>query len=105
MAIEKRYTKDPEDELDYGWYWKQKWLPVDDYITASVWAVAFADSEEQLGVDDLTIDSSGFDVETGTTYVWLSQGVLNRKYIVTNTVSTFANRKKEKSFLLQIVSN
>jgi hypothetical protein len=78
------FIKDPSAKKDYMLDWAA-WLG-DDTITTSTWTVPTG----------ITKDS---DTKTATTTtVWLSGGVLNAEYIITNLIETVGGRKEPRSF-------
>jgi hypothetical protein len=84
------YKKDPDAVLDYKVDWTA-WLPAGDTITAATFT---ADSV------DLTIDSSSHTSATAT--VWLSGGVLDAKYSITNHITTTEGREDDRTFSVTI---
>jgi len=107
MAIDRRWTKDPNALLDYTILWASEPVYVDevefvrndggildtgwlqgDTIVASTWF-------STAGVD---LESSSFT----TTYasVWISGGVARRKYTVTNRIETALGRIDDRSFII-----
>lgn len=82
-------TKDPTEVLDYGIDYTALFNEVTpaDSISLSAWAVS--------PTGELLIDSSGTNGNIAE--VWLSGGVLNRKYDVTNTVTTTNGRVFERT--------
>lgn len=91
-----RYTKDPQDKLDYGHRW-QKWLRQDngtvDVIVSSTWSRSGPDTA-------LTIVDNYFDAQV--TGVWLSGGTLNADYRVTNHIVTAAGREADRTMTVHI---
>lgn len=84
------YIKDPDAVKDYGWDWGTHFLGADT-IASSTWSVDSA---------DLTIVTDSND--STTTTVWLSGGVLNASYTVTNEIVTAGGRTDDRSFLIRI---
>jgi hypothetical protein len=86
MAI---YLKDPEAVLDYGIDWED-WLGTNETITASTWEV-------QAGIDK---DSDSFD--NTATVIWLKNGTVGEDYVVTNHITTSANREDDRSMIIKV---
>jgi hypothetical protein len=83
-------NKDPEEVLDYTLDWFKR-LGTSDVITSSVWAV------DGTG---LIIDSDTFS--TTQTTLWLSAGVLDASYLLTNHIVTEGGREMEQSVKIRI---
>ena len=79
--------------LDYGFKWST-WLGTDT-IATSVWAI---DPSGELIVDSDQI------ANLNATAVWISGGILNKSYMVTNTVTTTGGRTASRSFKVNIVA-
>lgn len=79
-----RITKDPDAVLDYSIDWAT-WLD-GDTISTSDWFVVGS---------GLTVDSDSNSSTAAT--VWLSGGVLGRRYVVTNRITTAAGRIDDRS--------
>lgn len=80
-------TKDPDAHLDYGFDWAD-WLD-GDTISSSSWIIEGPD-------EVLTQDNPGHD--DTTTSVWLAGGTLDEDYILTNRVTSAANRVDDRSY-------
>lgn len=92
--IEKAAT----ETLNYGFDWAD---PKDDWlgsatITSSTWAIATSPIAPGL-------QKSGTSFVLGKTSLWLSQGVIGRKYLVTNEVVTSDGRTGSRTFEIRIV--
>lgn len=97
----KRYSKDPDDVLDYHNVFSDPSGLNDgssdddgflqgDTIATSTWIVP----------DGITKDS---EVNTTTTTtVWLSGGTIRKSYTVTNRIVTAAGRTKDKSIIIVV---
>lgn len=83
VHAEVTLLKHPGALLDYCIDWTP-WLG-EDTLASSVW-------EAPAG---LVVEVSTND--TKTTTVWLSGGLANTKYLVTNTITTAAGRQETKS--------
>lgn len=86
------YYKGPTGVLDYTNDWTAELAS--DTIATSTWALG-------AGEQDLTIDSES-ETTTATT-VWLSGGVRNREYEVTNTITTAGNRTHQRTSFIHVV--
>ena len=87
--------KDPSAVLDYALDWYRGgngWLAAGDSITTSTWTVS--DSALVIDSDSIT--------DGHTTVVWLSGGVVDTNYTVTNQVTTAAGRTDERSFTVKV---
>lgn len=93
----KRYKKDPNDRLDYGFEW-HKWMPDGDSIFQSEWTISGPDSA-------LTMASPFIDAEDQKTGVYLMGGTLKGKYTLTNKMTTTLGRIKERSKLIIIADS
>jgi len=84
-------SKSPDEVLDYT----LNWAPIlgSDTITASSWALS---SGEITKTNDTKTAS--------TTTLWLSAGVANQSYSVTNTITTAAGRTFVQAVTITIVS-
>lgn len=88
----KRYIQDPADVLDYALDWSD-WLDDGETIASSTWAVTPA---------GLTTSLTSI-VNNGTAaVVWLSGGVADRMYTVTNHITTTDSRTVERSIAVTI---
>lgn len=82
------FIKDPEAELDYTIDWSE-WLDTDT-IASSSWDVPTG----LTATDD--------DSTSTTATVWLSEGVDNHNYTITNTIVTAGGRTDSRSFEIKI---
>ena len=85
----KIFEKDPDAKLDYGLDWSA-WLD-GDTITASTWTV---------DPSGLTLSQGAYDATTAA--IWAEDGVVGRKYNLTNHITTAAGRQTERTFSLLI---
>jgi len=90
----KRYKKDPNDRLDYGFEW-HKWMPDGDIIAQSEWTVSGPDNT-------VTLSAAFIDVPEHKTGVYVAGGTLKSRYILTNKMTTSGGRIKELSKLIVI---
>ena len=91
-------NKDTNDYLDYSFDWST-WLKGitgtdTDTIISSVWLV---------DKTTLTLTTSTFTTTAST--IWLSLGVTGETYLVTNRITTFKGRIKDKTFEITIKDN
>ena len=98
--MRKRYTQDPSDNLDYSNDWgsenqraDDRWLDAGETIFSSTWAV----SPSGLNTSLPSVVNNGT-----TSVIWLSGGVANRIYTVTNRITTTDGRIAERSFTLTV---
>ena len=84
-------TKDPNDVLDYLFYWST-WLASGETISTSTWTV---DSGLTKDTDSKTDD---------TTTIWLSGGTAGTSYTVTNRITTSQGRTKDQSMQVSVVN-
>lgn len=91
--MRKRYTQDPADVLDYAIDWGEEWLDAGEKVTSSTWTVS---------PSDLTMSLSSIVNNDTTTVVWLSGGVADRSYTVTNRITTSDSRTVERSISVVI---
>ena len=85
-------TKDKDANLDYGFDWSA-WLPqlpTPDIIVGSQWILPA----------DLTLTGESFDDTTTT--VWISGGLVNQTYTITNRITTNDGRIDDRSFLMRM---
>ena len=87
MALEWPF-KDPDEVLDYQLDWTERLD--NDTISTSTWIVP----------DGITKNSDGKS-DTATT-IWLSGGVLNSSYVLTNRIVTTGGRTMDQSVKLKI---
>jgi hypothetical protein len=87
------YIKDPDAILDYGFDWSD-WLQTNETITASTWGI---DPSDSPGLDK---QSDSFS-DTATT-IWLSGGEADEDYVVTNHITTSANREDDRSHKIKV---
>lgn len=84
------YTKDPQSVLDYNVDWSQ-WLGSD---TISISSFSVLPAGLTLGASSKT--------PTVTT-IWVSDGVVNNTYTITNTIITANGRTVDRSFNIVII--
>lgn len=87
----RRYIKDPDAVLDYGFDWSD-WLATDETISSATWTVP----------DGITEDST--ERSTTATKVWLSGGTVGSEYTVACKVVTSDGRTDERSFVVEVVN-
>lgn len=88
------FKKDPLATLDYSINWRplnNPWLEVGETILASTWTV-------DVGIVQ---ESDTFDADTTT--IWLSGGVANTRYRVSNRITSSLGRIDERSFFINVV--
>lgn len=83
------FEKDTDATLDYSVDWGP-WLG-DDTISSSVWLLPEG--------AELTIASQSNTATTAT--VWLSGGVLNKLYLVTNRINTVGGRVDDRTLFIR----
>jgi hypothetical protein len=84
-------NKDPQEVLDYVLDWSKRLGG--DVILTSTWAVDDA---------GLVIDSKPATFTPTDTTIWLSAGVLNTSYLLTNHIVTQGDRTMEQSVKIKI---
>lgn len=85
MAV--TFKKDPSEVLDYTIRYNK--LLKDDTITNSTWST-------DLGIT--TVDSTNTTVSAT---IWLSGGVVDTRYEITNTITTTQGRTYQRSFYIR----
>lgn len=88
--MQATYIQDPDALLDYVIDWSE-WLPSGDTIDTSTW---FVDD------DALEIESTSKTDTTAT--VRVSGGTLNRRYKVTNRITTTAGLINDQTITIRI---
>lgn len=89
-----RFTKDPDDILDYWIDWGANWLNDGDIISDSSWDVT---PDKPSG---LNIDSDSFtDTET---VVYVSGGAERQEYRLTNTINTDDGLRRDQTLIIEI---
>ena len=83
------FIKDPKAILDYSIEWS-KWL-AGDQIATSEWSTT-----------DPALEASGGSNTATRTTVWLSGGVVDESYTVTNQITTVGGRTDERSFTILV---
>jgi len=83
------FDKSPDAVLDYTFDWSQ-WIPLPGTIQSSTWS----------SDDGITIDSNLYTDDKAT--VFLSGGVIGRKYIVSNTIVTNTGLTETRSFIVHV---
>ena len=86
--------KDPDAVLDYSVDWGAEYLPPDDLIAESQWAV---DPDEPDGVS-----VAGSDFDALTTTVKAAGGAPGKIYRLINHVVTAAGRTDSRSIVLRV---
>lgn len=89
VVVEKTPLEVEDFEID----WSQRGLGTDT-ITASSW---------ESSSPDLVIDSPASSFTNTTATVWLSAGIADTSYIVTNTITTAGGRTLEESFVCNCI--
>jgi len=90
LTNNNQFTKDPNDVLDYQISWAS-WLGASETIDTSMWIVP----------DGIVKNSD--TATTTTTTIWLSGGINNTPFMVTNRIITNQGRTKDQSLLIQVV--
>jgi hypothetical protein len=99
-------TQDPDEKLDYGWDYADPTVdglpPLDEgeTIATSQWFAFEADGTTTT--TEITIDDPADSKTDTTTTFWLSGGVLNNNYIVTNRIVTSSGRRYDRSIKFKI---
>jgi hypothetical protein len=83
------FTKDPSDNLDYGFDWSG-WLGPGETIASSTWDVP----------DGITAGVASYD--NTTTTQWLSAGTSGIEYTCTNNIVTNLGRTGDRSFTILV---
>lgn len=92
MALEQNrqnFTKDPNAVLDYTVDWSS-WLQEGEAIQSSSWVV-------DAGITDSNPTNTGIAAT-----IWLSGGIVNKVYRVTNRITTSAARVDDRSLLIAV---
>lgn len=84
------FDKDSDATLDYKIDWAD-YLGADT-ITSSQWILPSADITEVVSVNTTTAAT-----------IWLSGGVINRRYTVTNRITTSGGRTDDRSITIHVV--
>jgi hypothetical protein len=84
--------KSPGASLDYGVRWLP-WLESGDTIVSSSWTIPIGLSKESESFTD------------SDTVIWLSGGVDDTDYVVTNNIVTSDGRKDERTIILKVRKN
>lgn len=82
------FTKDPQAVLDYRIDWSE-WLD-GDTISTSEWVVP----------DALTLESESNTTTAAT--VWLSGGINNGSYDITNEITTVGGRTDDRTITIKV---
>jgi hypothetical protein len=93
-------NKGPGEDLNYGINWSKptdNWLGDGNTITQSTWVVS------PTGVSP-ALQQHGPTTNAGYAIVWLKDGVVGQKYIVTNNIVTSDGRKGSRSFEVRIIN-
>ena len=86
----KGFVKDPNAILDYSLDWGP-WLD-GDTISTSTWVVE----------SPLVIEAGSENFNDTVTTLYISGGDVNQRYTVTNTITTAAGRRDDRSLELRI---
>lgn len=86
-----KVVKDPAATLDYSLDWGAEWLDVADSIVASSWSISG-------DANSLMITDQPFTPAVAT--VWLSGGIAGSSYILTNHITTAAQRQDDRSLMI-----
>lgn len=89
----------PNDHLDWSLD-HSKWLPSGDAIIQSEWAVVTPADATLRVVQEGSHTPSHTDT---VTTVWLESGAANIAYRVRNRVLTLEGRRKDRSFILEVM--
>jgi hypothetical protein len=89
------FDKVPGATKDYSRRWTNWLAVIEDTIESSEWTITPDDGE--LTIDDESVDGT-------ITTVWLSGGVIDKSYTVTNRVHTAGGRTELKSIHVNIVA-
>lgn len=98
--------KDPQEILDYEIDWGTERLEEAEEIVTSDWAIE--DDDETLEIltnsphQPIVVAHEETGRPNSVTRCWLSGGTLGVQYIVTNTITTTAERTRELSGKLKI---
>lgn len=91
-------SKDPDSVLDYLINWLP-WLTSTDVVSGETVVDTITTSTWVDVPDDLTNES---DVKTdSTTTIWLSGGVADQTYYLTNRITTAAGRTQDRTVKLK----
>jgi hypothetical protein len=109
MAMLEWPYKDADEILDYVIDWTNRLGAGGDAIASSLWffdpGMPLEEGEEPDTVpepNDLTIDSDEVTAGGQGTLVWLSLGIENTTYVLTNRVTTEGGRTMDQSVKLKI---
>jgi hypothetical protein len=95
-----RFTKDPDEDLDYMINWLNSDLPLgrrpylseEEVIVTSQWIVPAGLTSHDASATDTT------------TTIWLSGGSVRSSYTVTNRITTNMGRTVDRSFIVLVKS-
>lgn len=93
------FTKDPDDILDYGFNWGDKWLSANEIITGSTWILSAGITAGN--------GSNGADAPTYTdtqTTVWLMGGSAGQPYTATNRITTNQGRQVDRTMTIRVTN-
>lgn len=87
------FKKDPDAVLDFGFDWSE-WLDSDisEVISTSTWTVPSG------------IDGDNESHDDSTTMIWISGGTAGATYLITNKITTSAERIDERSFKISVIN-
>jgi hypothetical protein len=92
LSTSNRFSKDPQEFLDYKADWSAEMTKIQSTLASSTW---FADS------DDIEIVNATIFDDTSAT-VWVRGGVEGVKYRLTNHVVAESGQIYERSIILSI---
>jgi len=103
-ASEPIRVQTPASFLDYGFNWATWPLAVGETLASSLWAV------DLITVPPLVLSGAGMVDMAGApsanagirTVVWITGGIPDGDYLVTNSITTSAARQFSQSFVLQV---
>jgi hypothetical protein len=104
FASEPIRVQTPASFLDYGFNWGTWPLAAGETLVSSVWSV------DLVTVPPLVLSGEGMVDLTGTptvsagirTVVWISGGLADADYLITNSITTSDARQFSQSFVLQV---
>jgi len=91
----KRYLKDPDSRLDYGYDWTP-WLEAGDSILTSTWVLDPGNPDTALIIDS-------FNFAGALTVVYLKAGTVGKRYVVTNRITTLNGLIDDRSIQVDVV--
>jgi hypothetical protein len=95
----------PASFLDYGFNWATWPLAVGETLVSSQWDVDLITVPPLVLSGDGIVDMAGSSSEESAgvrTVVWITGGIPDRDYLVTNSITTSEARQFSQSFVLQV---